>query len=956
MKSLKLLPLLIMAVLLFATDMALAQTTVTIGTGTSSSSTRGPFQRADTNSTTVFSRWIQVFTATELATAGLTNGVTISQLNWELASSNVIIGSGNANLKIYIKNSTATAAVADTWVNHTAGATLVKDENYNTSNNFPGANGWMPFTFNAPFTYTGGAIEVMVDWDCSQVSTPAFSGNGAIKWRWHSTAPDQLVVKKTSSSAPSTSITDLKDERANIQIVYNTAAACVAPASLNASNITSTSADLNWAASPGAMDYNWKVVATGAGVGGATIDAGTTTNTMVTANNLSVLTSYDFYVEANCGVNGTSGFSGPYTFTALPSSLDTIKIGMGTSSSSTRGPFQRSDTNSSTVFSRFVHVYTATELAAAGITAGTNLTEVQWELASSNTIIGSGDATLKVYIKNSTATSAISDTWVNHITGATLVVDRAFNTTNNFPGANGWMPFNFSTPFAYTGGALEIAVDWDCSQVSTPAFSGDGSLKWRWESTAPDQLVVKKTSSSSPSSSITDLKDERANIQMVYAATVLPPDSVDVTFSVNAALVTTDPAGLFLAGGGTFGNPGDNPMADPDGDDVWEITVRLPKGASTDYTFTNGNCPNWGCKEDIAGLPCAVAPWNDRNFPGAWSDTTILACFGACESDGTCPAPPAMIDVTFSVDMSSYTGPGYTTVNINGIFNGWCGGCTPMTDMGNNIWEVTVPMNSNDSTEYKFTVDGWTGQENLTPGSSCTKTSGPYTNRFLTWGASDVTIPTVCWESCDACPATLYDVTFKVDMSLADSIASDGVFLAGAFNGWSDTAMTDMDNDSIYELTLPLAESTTYEFKFKNGASGWEQINLGYDSTCVIPGGFGNRGVTVGTADTTLMTYCFETCVSCDIVLPTKFVPQTAKFDMMPNPANSYVQLVFNDEFIATEKAIFVQNAMGQVVMNTIVSNRRNYNINTSTLADGLYFITVKTEEGIHTERLVVRH
>jgi hypothetical protein len=51
-----------------------AQTTVQIGTGSSSSSTRGPFQRADTNSTTVFSRYNQVYTASELATAGITAG------------------------------------------------------------------------------------------------------------------------------------------------------------------------------------------------------------------------------------------------------------------------------------------------------------------------------------------------------------------------------------------------------------------------------------------------------------------------------------------------------------------------------------------------------------------------------------------------------------------------------------------------------------------------------------------------------------------------------------------------------------------------------------------------------------------------------------------------------------------------------------------------------------------
>ena len=515
MNSLRILFCLTISILLLNTDIATAQTTVTIGTGSSSSSTRGPFQRADTNSSTVFSRWVQIYTATELATAGITSGVDITELAWELASSNVIIGSGDATLKVYIKNSSATAATADSWTNLIAGSTLAVDNAYNTTNNFPGANGWMPFTFSAPFTYMGGALEIAVDWDCSQVTTPAFSGNGALKFRWESVAPDFLVVKKTSSSSPSSTISDLKDERANIQITH-VPGGCAAATNLSASNITTNSADLSWDASFNATSYNWVIVAAGDSATGTAIDSGTTSGTTDSTSSLSVLTSYDLYVDADCG-SGTSGYAGPYNFLTFPAGQTTAIIGTGSSSSSTRGPFQRSDTNSSTVYSRFVHIYTASELAAAGITNGSTLTELSWELASSNVIIGSGDATLKVYIKNSSATQAMSDSWVNHIAGSTLAVDHAYNTTNNFPGANGWMPFTFSAPFTYTGDALEIAVDWDCSNVSTPAFSGDGAIKWRWQSTAPDNLVVKKTSSSSPSSTITDLKNERANIQIGYA-------------------------------------------------------------------------------------------------------------------------------------------------------------------------------------------------------------------------------------------------------------------------------------------------------------------------------------------------------------------------------------------------------------------------------------------------------
>lgn len=519
MKQFRLIPFLAMAVTLLISEVTIAQTTATIGFGTSSSSTRGPIQRSDTASSTVYSRFVHIYTASELAAAGIPAGASITALNWELASSNIIIGSGDATYKVYIKNSSATEAVAGDWEDLIDGSALAVDNAYNTTNNFPGENGWMPFTFISPFSYAGDAIEIAVDWDCSAVSAPAFSGDGALKWRWESTAPDNLVVKKTSSSSASSNISDLKNERANIQIVYNESA-CPAPEGLSADNISTSSADLSWAASISAVSYNYKVVESGDGVEGSAVDQGSTASTSVSIAGLAPLGSYDLFVQADCGGSETSDFSDPFTFVTFPDEEEIATIGLGTSSSSTRGPFQRSDTASSTVYSRFVHIYSEAELAAAGIESGSAISALNWELASSNVIIGSGDATLKVYIKNSDATEAVAGDWVDLIDGSTLVVDNAYNTSNNFPGENGWMPFSFDTPFVYDGGALEIAVDWDGSQVSTPSFSGDGALKWRWESTAPVNSVVKKTSSSSPSTNISDLKNERANIQFVYGTPV----------------------------------------------------------------------------------------------------------------------------------------------------------------------------------------------------------------------------------------------------------------------------------------------------------------------------------------------------------------------------------------------------------------------------------------------------
>jgi hypothetical protein len=76
-----------------------------------------------------------------------------------------------------------------------------------------------------------------------------------------------------------------------------------------------------------------------------------------------------------------------------------------------------------------------------------------------------------------------------------------------------------------------------------------------------------------------------------------------------------------------------------------------------------------------------------------------------------------------------------------------------MTDADKDgIWEAKLPI-AVDSIEYKFTLDGWTGQETLTAGSKCTKTTSGFTNRFLKFTTPTV-LTAVCYESCDACATT----------------------------------------------------------------------------------------------------------------------------------------------------------------------------------------------------------
>lgn len=242
------------------------------------------------------------------------------------------------------------------------------------------------------------------------------------------------------------------------------------------------------------------------------------------------------------------------------------------------------------------------------------------------------------------------------------------------------------------------------------------------------------------------------------------------TWQVNMANVTVDTTGVFVAGGSGMGVPGDHPMALIPGTTRYTKTLRKPIGWKSDFTFLNGNCPSWGCKENLAGKPCAVAPWNDRTMDSLNSDFHLRTCFGECTTDGSCPAPATVQNITFQVDMTGLTGS-FTNLYVSGQFNNWSGNANELTDVdGDMIYTATIPLLSG-QWEYKYSMDNWASSEQLDPTSSdsiCTLTTGGFTNRILqSVNGQNDSLPVVCYASCLACGA---------DASVAEGMISARVF------------------------------------------------------------------------------------------------------------------------------------------------------------------------------------
>jgi hypothetical protein len=116
--------------------------------------------------------------------------------------------------------------------------------------------------------------------------------------------------------------------------------------------------------------------------------------------------------------------------------------------------------------------------------------------------------------------------------------------------------------------------------------------------------------------------------------------------------------------------------------------------------------------------------------------------------------------------MSEYVGP-FTTPEVNGTFNGWCGNCWAMEDIdGDNIWEFTSLIMAGDTIQYKYSTDNWSSQEGLDSNLSCIVTNydpgAPngwgYVNRFEII-TSETILDVVCWGDCVECQAqtTIYN-------------------------------------------------------------------------------------------------------------------------------------------------------------------------------------------------------
>jgi hypothetical protein len=214
------------------------------------------------------------------------------------------------------------------------------------------------------------------------------------------------------------------------------------------------------------------------------------------------------------------------------------EIGSGVDVSTQYGPVYIISAGNTTNYSRYQYLFTADELAAAGISSGGAISKVEWFKTDPNQSLG--NSSLKIYMKNSYQTAlATSVGWSSVLNGSTEVYN---NSATQIPATIGWVPFNIQN-FSYSGGGLELVTDWNNSMVGSPQATG--IIRWRYTSGLSGIRTIGKPGSFPDSTLFANYGGTlRPNIRITFYSSGTVQTDAGVTQIVN-------PSGGIIAGAST---------------------------------------------------------------------------------------------------------------------------------------------------------------------------------------------------------------------------------------------------------------------------------------------------------------------------------------------------------------------------------------------------------------------
>ncbi len=524
-----------------------------------------------------------------------------------------------------------------------------------------------------------------------------------------------------------------------------------------------------------------------------------------------------------------------------------------------------------------------------------------------------------------------------------------------FPGE--WQPGTSEMTDANTDGIYELNVTIPPGQYEFKYINGNA---WGSDEGVPT-ISQKGGGNINRFFGITDWHASNGGLTLpaIKYAGSSPVGKVAVRLQIDMINQTIAPEGVHVAGDAI--EPTWTPeygTATESSNSKYAFLTYVNPSATYNYKFINGDFWTSGTgaaqDENVVG---ACASGGNRVLVVATSDVTTDAnCFGVCD---LC-APVFQATVIFKVNMTQ------ETVSPNGVhvagdwqaeagFGGdWQPGASQMLDGdGDGIYELTVELVTG-TYAYKF-INGnaWDGADNSNePVPAACNVAG---NRQMEL-VEGQNIFEFCYNQCTAACITNPDaanITFRVHMG-NETVAPEGVWLMGSFTSpaWQSGAiqMSVGSTPNVYEATVLIEGSADIRFKFANGAPTSTEENGNFTELgCGVSNGIGgwDRTHTRSGQDEVLNIVDYNLCTSILSVANAEY----GQVRIYPNPSSgvSFIEL---ENPNSHSLRMSIVDITGKVVNENLLITSNRFEIKTSSLSPGLYFLNVVNER---SERAVYK-
>ncbi|MCO5269742.1 MAG: fibronectin type III domain-containing protein [Brumimicrobium sp.] len=244
------------------------------------------------------SPWVEPFTTTSTPTEWTTTG-------WNIGSTRGV--TGNPGYNIY-KNIWSSSSSGASFTTINVGPIQTGDElkfDYKVSN--------YSSPYNAPVAGSGDyVVEISTDFGATYTALETVTNDGVAGWRtktYSLTSYIGQIVKVKITGNWVSGDYDMAFDNIKIEIPPT----CLAPSDLTVTNITDNSADIDWTENGTATLWNVEYGTPGFTQGNGTVVP--TNSNPFTLTGLSSGTTYEYYVQADCGGGDESSWVGPYSFT-----------------------------------------------------------------------------------------------------------------------------------------------------------------------------------------------------------------------------------------------------------------------------------------------------------------------------------------------------------------------------------------------------------------------------------------------------------------------------------------------------------------------------------------------------------------------------------------------------------------------------------------------------------------